>query len=89
MDPTTGTVKMAAQIIQGKFPERMYTGKISEEMLAELTERVLKETDVRDVVRSFWGYCIERNLRPGRRAHFDWAHEMLGTMFVQDARIKR
>jgi hypothetical protein len=83
---------MTGIVIRGKFPQPTKFGKITAEQLAALTKRVADETDVKDVVASFTTYCHERDLRPSPRAHYDWAHEVLGTVFVQqseDQRIRR
>lgn len=78
---------MTCKVIQGNFFPEKKLPKITHQMLVELTNRVMEETNVVDVMTSYTTYCIDRALRPSRRVHFDWAHEMLGTEFVQDVRV--
>lgn len=60
--------------------------KITQEVLNDLTERVLTEIfdgKWHEVKKSYDDYCVRRRIRPNRNAHYDWAHEMLGTTTYQ------
>lgn len=71
---------MSRSVIRVNFqPEQ----KITKAVLNQLTEKVLAEkfhNEWYKMMQSYVDYCIRRQIRPNRRAHYDWANEMLSTV---------
>ena len=72
-----------------RLPKEVTTLKqITRSELEELTTQVMEEVFAGswyNTMQSYVEYCRERDLRPNRKAHFDWAHVCLGTTVLRTA----
>ena len=68
------------------------TKEITADELEDLTVKVLEKCFPGNggwyyLALSYADYCFERGLKRNRRAHYDWAHEMLGTVTVTNVEL--